>query len=310
MSKKVKILLISDKSNWAYASIARAIVKYNTDDSLEFSHVSCKGRYKKIRNMASAFDFYFVLGWQNYRSIGFLDRDRTLVGIHSHQSFDSKNRTTPESDFEPADKIIRHLSSFKAVNAVSKRLFRLFSKKGLKVSYTPNGVDTDLFCNDWDTRPKELIVSCAMAQKHDYNKGVTEIIKPACKKAGVKMISVSLEKGFVSHEKMPSFYRKSNCYVCASRSEGMSLSVLEAASCGCAIISTRCGDIPRLVVNGKNGFLIDRNIDSLYQCLSCLKDRPDELSDLNRNIRNSIVKDWDWSRNIGYWIRFIKENTQ
>ena len=56
--------------------------------------------------------------------------------------------------------------------------------------------------------------------------------------------------------------QKSSIFILSSRFEGMPLVLLEAMSHGKPVISTRVGGIPEIVVNGKNGYLVEP--DKIY----------------------------------------------
>ena len=74
-----------------------------------------------------------------------IPNEKILTGIHSHHSWDSR-KTMPDEDFLPPKKLVRFLKKYKAVNAVSNKLTRIFKKAGLDtVQCTLNGVDTELF---------------------------------------------------------------------------------------------------------------------------------------------------------------------
>jgi len=105
---------------------------------------------------------------------------------------------------------------------------------------------------------------------------------------------------------MPTFYQKLDIYLCASLSEGFSLSVLEAAACGLPIISTRVGGCVDLIEDGKNGFLVDRTVDAFVAKIELLKN-----NDLRNKISMQIVQDvrdkWCWSKRAKAWIEFLKK---
>ena len=58
-----RILLIADKPNWAYDSIARCIVKYNKSDLIiDVDYI--KKPIKKLKSNHKNYDLIFILGWQ------------------------------------------------------------------------------------------------------------------------------------------------------------------------------------------------------------------------------------------------------
>ncbi|UCF19042.1 MAG: glycosyltransferase [Gemmatimonadota bacterium] len=53
------------------------------------------------------------------------------------------------------------------------------------------------------------------------------------------------------------FYGEAGVLLLASEREGLPLVLIEAMSCGCVPISTRCGTVEDLIESGKNGFLVE-----------------------------------------------------
>lgn len=223
----MKILVLIDRKNWAYHSIAKGLKKYGTVD---FDVLPIKGGKDKIKKVYKKYDRFLVMGWQCFGEVDFLPKRDTLVGIHGHHAWDG-GKTTPEKDVEPPRQLMDFLQSFAGVNAVSERLCKLFPF----AKYTPNGVDTELFKPPAEYRGISDVVGTTYTSKHDWRKGVTEFIAPACKLVGMKLKAA---KANVSLEKMPTYYNSINTYVNASSSEGMSLGILEAISCECPVIST------------------------------------------------------------------------
>lgn len=66
-------------------------------------------------------------------------------------------------------------------------------------------------------------------------------------------------QGWVDHEELPKFIRKSKILVVPSLSEPQGVVVLEAFACGVPVIGTYVGGIPDMIVHNKNGCLIKPN---------------------------------------------------
>ncbi len=62
--------------------------------------------------------------------------------------------------------------------------------------------------------------------------------------------------GFVSHEHLPSYYRKATLYVAPTLYETFAYTILEAMACGLPVIASRVGAIPELVDDGVTGLLV------------------------------------------------------
>lgn len=84
-------------------------------------------------------------------------------------------------------------------------------------------------------------------------------------------------------EKMDQAYRQADISLIPTLySEGTSLSCLEAMACGNAVIATRIGGLPDLVIHNYNGLLIEPNADALVDALRSLLDQPGKLALLKR----------------------------
>jgi len=109
---------------------------------------------------------------------------------------------------------------------------------------------------------------------------------------------------------MPGFYNGIDVYLCASSSEGFSLSVLEAAACGRPIISTNVGGCEELIRNGENGFLVERDVDAIVEKLLFFKGHRDALRSMGEAARDIIETDWGWEQRAPGWINFIRSAYQ
>lgn len=56
---------------------------------------------------------------------------------------------------------------------------------------------------------------------------------------------------------IPEFYRRADCWLISSTSEGFGMPGLEAQACHCPVISTRCGGPEDYVRHGENGYLVN-----------------------------------------------------
>ena len=218
------VLLVADRPNWAYDSIAKALVKHNDDPELALEVEYVKNGRRRLEDIHRDYDFVFMLGWQLLGRLEngcvepihtFLDSARTLTGIHSHHSWDDR-RTQPDESVLPPPVLVDFLNDFAGVNAVSRRLYELFMSSGLEQSScTLNGVDTDLFTAECPIRTEgPLRVGFSGNNKHDWRKGISEFIEPACDMEGVELRLAMPKEGYhVPLDRMPGFYREIDAYV-------------------------------------------------------------------------------------------------
>lgn len=301
----MKILLLVDKLNWAYHSIAKSLCKYNKNKDISFDVLPIKGSIDEIKKKYKKYDLFYVMGFQTSKKLDFLPKSKTMVGIHSCHSWDNK-KTTPTNIVYPNNKLVDHLNSFVRVNAVSQYLYDIFNHSGLKnLYYTPNGVDSNIFIPK-ESNNEEFTIGYSGTKTHDWRKGITEFIIPAAKKSRVKInLAMRSTGSHIPLEAMPSFYNTLDAYVCASSSEGFSLSVLEAASCGVPIISTRITGCTELIKHSENGIFVDRSVESISEAINIMKDL-EFRKFMSDNIRKDVVKYHCWSKKIDKWISFLR----
>lgn len=80
-------------------------------------------------------------------------------------------------------------------------------------------------------------------------------------------------------------------YVLPSYKEGLPISILEAMSYSLPVISTRVGGIPEIIMNGKNGLLINPgDKEALYESIIKLKNS-EELRIRMGEISKPIVQE-------------------
>ena len=72
----MKILILIDKPNWAFHSIAKNLIKYNTDKSVELFCHPIKGREKDIKKIYKNYDLFYVMGFMTYGRIKFLPKNK------------------------------------------------------------------------------------------------------------------------------------------------------------------------------------------------------------------------------------------
>ncbi len=73
----------------------------------------------------------------------------------------------------------------------------------------------------------------------------------------------SFEGAKASLEDMADWYNDATVLVCASETEGTPNVALEAAACGCTVVSTPVGNMTELIRPGENGYLVERNVQAI-----------------------------------------------
>jgi len=317
--------MIVDKFGWSYGSIARGIVRHNTNPALSFDIVSLQEGVEPIERNHAEYDLVFAMGWtlifakkkkHNYRELlPFLDKKKFITGIHSHRSWD-EYLSLPDTCPAPPIGLVDQLAQVKNINVISRRLYKIFSDAGLENLWlTENGVDAELFkparpINTDRNIPLVLGFSgSANSPKHDYLKGLSDFILPLrdVPNVEVKVLGGQGEQQ-VSREEMPELYNRIDLYICASTSEGFSQSVLEASSCGRGIVSTQVGGCEDLIEENFNGFFIKRDLAQISERIVQLEADRTLVKRLGENSRRKILEKYSWQIRVQDWLKFIEAN--
>ena len=169
-------------------------------------------------------------------------------------------------------------------NVVSEKLQELGAKR---IHQIPWGVDLEQFIpqDSGNTRPKLLTTR---------RRGLDVVRKAhtAANGAAGLLISVSLE-----HEKMPKMYHESDLYICASPSDGSSVSLLEAMACGLPVIVYDSAGNREWVQQGVNGWLCE-DVNSFAQAIvEAARMGPAERKRMGEANRAVVEARADWHKN-------------
>lgn len=165
-----------------------------------------------------------------------------------------------------------------------------------------NGVDLDTFKvkTPIDERPfKVLWTGCDFHCRKTNIKGWNEVLVPLAEKlklAGIdyeyrRVMSERPEKCYTT-EQMVDWYNTGTVLLCASSSEGTPNPALEAAACGCTLVTTPVGNMPELVEDGVNGFFCERNAESVLDGILRAKHFRRHC-DLAEEMQSTILG-WNW----------------
>lgn len=107
---------------------------------------------------------------------------------------------------------------------------------------------------------------------------------------------VNVLSSYLAEEDLPYLFNGCDIYVLPSYIEGMPLSLMEAMACGKPVIATSVGDVPHLVKNGVNGFLINPgDVDVLAKSIKTLA-ADSKLIDKMGRMNIAKMRNYDWSK--------------
>lgn len=105
--------------------------------------------------------------------------------------------------------------------------------------------------------------------------------------------------GWVTGDEKQKFLRQCSMFVLPSYHEGMPMSLLEAMSYGCAVITTSVGGIPHVIKNNTNGLLIDAGDQkALAKCIMILINNPSIKKKLGKAAHQTISEKFNINKTI------------
>jgi glycosyltransferase involved in cell wall biosynthesis len=103
-----------------------------------------------------------------------------------------------------------------------------------------------------------------------------------------------------STEDLVSIYNKHSVFLNTTTQSPIPTAMLEAMSCGCAVVSTATCSIPKIIENGVTGF-ISNDESELRKNIKYLLDNPDKARIIGQKAREKIVNDFNESSFTQSW---------
>jgi len=197
-----------------------------------------------------------------------------------------------------ADKII--------ISSLTDRDFicRVFHISPDKITLLRNFIDVDLFCPQETGKSENAILYIGRLNKR---KNILSLIK-ALEGTSIRLDIIgdgdqkdvledyALKKGVDVHflgtfqnNELPKYINRYNAYILPSLYENNPKTLLEAMSCGIAVIGTNVEGIRELIKNKDNGLLCEIDSISIKNAISTLMDNKDLKEKLGENARRFVV---------------------
>ena len=288
-ARRPRILFIVDLPNWAHDFKTTNIIN-SLKDSFDLTKVYTATLTEEDIRRADIVVIYY---WHHlYGMPNFIDALRgklMLFGICSHAELGLERREIglPILRAAAAAVFVHNLILYdEAKELLDKPIY-----------LCQNGVDTDFYCPQGERAAQAGSLTVGWAgslTNHGNIRGYHDIIVPAVEQTpGVTLLTAAREDKWRGPEEMRDFYRSLDAYLVASREEGTPNPGLESAACGVPVISTRVGNMPELIRDGENGFLIDRTVEALAAALVRMRDDAALRRNMARQMRLDILA-WDW----------------
>ncbi len=333
--EKKKIALIIDTEGWAFDNIAHQLKNNLTEFDIDIIPGRIfEGNMIKLFLFGEDYDLIHFL-WRGYLTL--IDRAEMHNYIEalgmSFEKFKQKYILNKNITFSVCDELYlsgddewrteETMKYGKEYFVTSKRLYNIyqqFSKKPQMVIH--DGVDLQKYIPENLDRFKNIETvrigwtgnSKFKDSEGDFDmKGVEGIIKPAIEELQREGYSVELNLAdrnikMIPQEEMPKFYNSIDLYVCASKTEGTPLPIIEAMAMGVPVISTDVGIVSEAVGEcNKKYILKERTKEDLKNAIkSIIKNKQDFEEISKENIEK--VKQWDWKVIAQQYKEFFESN--
>jgi glycosyltransferase involved in cell wall biosynthesis len=97
----------------------------------------------------------------------------------------------------------------------------------------------------------------------------------------------------VPNEKLPEIYRQADIFILPSLAEGHPKVLLEAMSCGLACITSNISGVNEIIVDNKNGLLVEPTVNGLVKGLERLIGDSGLRQRLGINARRTVLEKFD-----------------
>ena len=164
-----------------------------------------------------------------------------------------------------------------------------------------HGIDTDLFCPKEEKRSDEILSVVNDWINRDWCCGFS-IWQRTINGLPHKVVgdTPGLSKPAISTEKLVSDYQNSRIFLNTSTISPVPTALMEAMSCGCAVVSTETCMIPEVIENGVNGF-ITNDENKMKQYLVDLLNDEDMAKEIGDNARKTIVNRYSAEKFVDKW---------
>lgn len=177
-----------------------------------------------------------------------------------------------------------------------------FQEDDPSVHVIRHAVNTDIFTEgSWDNREPYCLSVVNDWVNRDWCCGFN-FWRQATNELPVRVVgdTPGLSKPAASPEELAGEYHRAMIFVNTSLISPVPMALLEAMSCGCAVISTNTCMIPEFIINGQNGILVNNPADMKAEIERLLKN-PEECKRLGQNAARTIRNNFGLDNFVTNW---------
>jgi len=275
-----KVLWISDEPGWAYDVNAKALATQMPQYEHHFIYTVSTNREQadlitpKMDIIVAMNPLSFYMYSDFHKVISVLDSMRALT----------------DSDKSK-------LSQVSGIICTNKMLFDKASKYNQNVIMQTNGVDLEYYKPDYSKQSNIFTFGFAgnISGAYSIYKG-WNVYQAAIKELlnEVAQFNVIYGVNQLSADKMVSeFYNKIHCLILLSDGEGCSNVVTEALACGIPVIITKVGFHSHALIDGKQGFLVEKNIREVQERMIWMSKDKELYERMKKEAREFAVQNHD-----------------
>lgn len=116
--------------------------------------------------------------------------------------------------------------------------------------------------------------------------------------------------GWVTSDDVRALACEADIMVLPSRAEALPLSLIEGASAGVALVATDIGAVCDIVVDGRNGMVVERNADALGAALAQLLAKPELRAEMQAQSRHIYLERFGMDRYATSILDALKETAR
>lgn len=288
-----EILVLIDSPDWAFARRVEAIIRYAPPGEFCFN-VVC---YPKVDLRTIPYGRYDLVWCLAPSKLPIIREVMGATGL-SRPLLGSFNSGVGRADYHLAQATAA--ADWVIVNNHAAWAAGVGRTRDYNACCISNGVDLGIYRMRTPLAEREpRIIWCASQSKADDTadvKGYRLIMKPLqqiLEARGVATEFLIVDDLPLREREMVEFYNRGTIVVCASSSEGTPNFLLEAAACGCAVVTTNVGNVPELITHGENGLIVyERNTGSMLEAVKMALDTGGWF----QRAMQADLKAWHWQR--------------
>jgi glycosyltransferase involved in cell wall biosynthesis len=315
MNRKPRILLIPNVAWWIIGEMGKQIIA-RFGDKYDFYFLPesvLERRPDLLRALLPAIDAIHCLNESSielFRDFGQETLPPIATWIH--------HVTTWSPDHQAA---IERSSALTVCTRGWKEFFDERVAGRIPVTMVPHGVDAEFFHrrkvppNRFGIPPDRFVLGFVgnKGSDRDLGRKGTDVLLDVVRKAAARLprlhvvlggpgwdkelaelkasgISASAT-GYIRKSDLPALYSSLDVYLLTSRVEGGPCTVFEAMACETAVVSTRVGAVPELIVDGVNGYSAEVDDgESLLAAIITLDQFPKKRIEIGKNARETVSR--------------------